>query len=155
MKNIRQWLYPSRQEIADLIRKAVALDCVPILIARRFSYVTFHLLSTCGVVLHQTYNQHYPQSALELAEKAKRKRLLGYHDIRVGNEPDSRLKTFITVNLPQILPSARVRFDQYNDLLEAFAVEDIRYEEFAGRVWRRSQGKNEGHDWDEVELFNA
>ena len=42
VKNIRQWLYPSRQEIADLIRKAVALDCVPILIARRFSYVTFH-----------------------------------------------------------------------------------------------------------------
>ena len=155
VKNIRQWLYPSRQEIADLIRKAVALDCVPILIARRFSYVTFHLLSTCGVVLHQTYNQRYPQSALELAEKAKHKRLLGYHDIRVGNEPDSRLRTFITVNLPQILPRARVSFDQYNDLLEAFAVEEIHYEEFAARVRRRSQGKNEDHDWDEVEFFDA
>lgn len=155
VKNVREWLYPDRTEITDLIRKAVTLDCVPILIARRFPFVTFRLLSTCGVLLHETYNQRYPESARQLAEKAKDKRLLGYHDIRVGNEPDSRLKKFISVNLPRILPKTRDRFDAYKDLLEAFGVGDMTYKEFAARVRRRSQGKHEDSDWDENELFDA
>ena len=76
-KNVREWLYPAREEITDLLRKAIALDCVPVLIARRFPFVTFKVLSACGVVFHQNYNQLLPETARDLAEKAKDKRLLG------------------------------------------------------------------------------
>ncbi|MDE0176639.1 MAG: hypothetical protein OYH76_26475 [Defluviicoccus sp.] len=147
-KNVREWLYPDRDEIRDLLAKAVALDCVPVLIARRFPFVTFKVLSTCGVLFHQTYNQLLPVADSDLADQARDKRLLGYHDIRVGNEPDKRLTTFLTVNLPNILPEARDRFDEYKDLLTDFSSKAMTYEEFAARVRRRSQGLYEDGDWD-------
>ena len=59
-KNVREWLYPNRDEVTDLLAKAVALDCVPVLIARRIPFVTFKVLSTCGAVFHQNYNQLLP-----------------------------------------------------------------------------------------------
>ena len=147
-KNVREWLYPDREEVTDLLEKAVALDCVPVLIARRFPFVTFKLLSACGVVLHQNYNQLLPEADRELAEKAKDKRLLGYHDIRLGNQPDKRLTTFIETNLPRLLPEARKRFDDYKDLLEAFADHSMGYKEFAARVRRRSDGVDEERDYE-------
>ena len=93
-KNVRQWLYPNRPEIRDLLRKSLDLDTVPVLIARRLPFVTVHVLHPCGVLVHQTYNQLYPTADAELADLAKDKHLLGYHDIRVGNHPDARLSRF-------------------------------------------------------------
>ncbi len=147
-KNIREWLYPDRSEIAELLHKAVALDIVPILIARRIHFVTFKVLSPCGVLFHETYTQLLPESDRELAESARNKNLLGYHDIRIGNEPDERLLKFIGVNLPQILPEARERFDDYKDLLADFAAGAMSYQEFAARARRRQEGGNEDSDWD-------
>ena len=147
-KNVREWLYPNREEIRALLRKAIALDIIPILIARRFPYVTFKLLSMCGVLVHQNYNQLFPESDRELAELARKKDLLGYHDIRVGNEPDSRLLKLVGTNLPKILPGARDRFGDYKDLLEAFADGSMPYKEFSARVRRRSKGKDEDSDWE-------
>ena len=86
-KNKRQWMYPGRKEIAELLEKALDLDAVPILIARRIPFVTFHLLSSCGVLFHQTYNQLYPEADAELATQAKDKRLLGYHAQRSPHFP--------------------------------------------------------------------
>ena len=116
-KNVREWLYPDRPEIKELLGKAVAFDCVPVLIARRIHYVTFRLFSACGVVVHQTYNQLLPEADRDLADRARHKKLLGYHDIRVGNQPDARLRKFIGGNLPKILPEAREKFDAYHYLL--------------------------------------
>ena len=147
-KNVRPWVYPNDDEIRVLLAKAVALDCVPVLIARRFAFVTFKVLWSCGVVFHQNYNQLLPQTAAELAQQVKDRNLLGYHDIRLGNEPDQRLQKFIGTNLPEVLPEARARFDHYKDLLEAFANNEMEYKEFAARVRRRSEGRFEDGDWD-------
>ena len=154
-KNVRPWLYPHQEEVVDLIAKAVALDCVPVLIARRIPFVTFRLLLVCGVVMHQTYNQLYPAANRHLADRARDRRLLGYHDIRVGNQPDARLVKFIGANLPSVLPGARERFDRYKDLLADYGNRSIRYREFAARVRRRSQGTDEDRDidWDELSDF--
>ena len=154
-KNVRPWLYPHQEEVVDLIAKAVALDCVPVLVARRIPFVTFRVLLLCGVVMHQTYNQLYPAADHLLAARARDRRLLGYHDIRVGNQPDARLVKFISANLPRVLPGARERFDQYKDLLADFGDRTISYREFAARVRRRSQGADEDSDidWDELSDF--
>ena len=150
VKNVRQWLYPNHAEVVDLIAKAVALDCVPVLIARRIPFVTFRVLRPCGVVMHQTYNQLYPAADHDLATEARDKRLLGYHDIRVGNQPDTRLVKFIGTNLPSVLPAARERFEEYKDLLTDFGDRTMEYKEFAARVRRRSQGTEEDNDWEEL-----
>jgi len=148
VKNVRQWLYPNRDEIRSLLSKALALDCVPVLIARRLPFVTFKILGACGVLVHQTYNQLLPETESDLASKARDKNLLGYHDIRVGNQPDSRLLKFIGTNLPLILPQAREKFDSYKDLIDEFA-NGMEYKAFSARVRRRGDGTNEDYDYDQ------
>ena len=146
VKNKREWMYPSSSDTRELLSKCLALDAIPVLIARRIPFVTFRVLSPCGLVIHQTYNQRLPASEHSLAEKLRDKTLLGYHDIRLGNEPDARLKRFFGVNLPKVLQDARGRFDQYRDLLERYARGTMPYEEFAARVRRRQKGIDEDHD---------
>jgi hypothetical protein len=101
------------------------------------------------VIVHQTYNQLFPASEQNLAERARHKRNLGYHDIRVGNAPDARLLKFIGKNLLAVAEHARSRFEEYKDLLDGFVAEDTGYEEFAARVRRREHGLNEDNDWEE------
>lgn len=78
---------------------------------------------------------------------------MGYHDIRVGNEPDDRLRKFIGVNLPKVLPAACERFEEYEDLVTEFAYGDMEYDEFAARVRRRNAGTNEDFDEEDRETF--
>lgn len=150
VKNTREWIYPNSEAVRDLIDKCYELDAVPVMICRRYAYVTYSLLHRCGVLLHQNYNQLFPESLSEVAEKARHKNLLGYHDIRVGIEPDQRLRRFIG-KLPSLLPEARDRFDGYKDLLCDFASGDMEYKAFAARSRRREQGLPE--DFDSYEDF--
>jgi hypothetical protein len=145
-KNIREWLYPDREEILELLSKCVALDVIPVLIGRRIHFSSFVVLNACGVVIHQTFNQLFPTSETALAEKAKHKDNLGYHDIRTGNAPHPRLTEFISNHLPSVLPDHRQKFDEYKDPLEAFADGDMTYVEFAARVRRRKSGVAEDYD---------
>lgn len=151
IKNIREWIYPDRDEITDLIAKCLALNCVPVLVARRIPFVTFKVLNACGVVVHQTYNQLLPQAAASIAAKVAHKEGLGYHDIRLGNTPDKRLTKFIATNLPAVAPEARSNFEAHKDLLAPFSSGDMTYKEFAARVRRRAAGTKEDNDWPEEE----
>jgi hypothetical protein len=143
VKNIREWFYPNRSEIRELLIKCCALDVVPVLIARRIHFSTFSVLNPCGVIIHETFNQLYPYTAQALADQVRQKTLLGYHDVRVGNAPDDRLINFIHNNLPAVLPKMRQSFDRFKDLLCAFGNLEISYESFSARVKRRMRGEPE------------
>ncbi|MGH6678303.1 MAG: hypothetical protein ACREDL_05065, partial [Bradyrhizobium sp.] len=147
VKNLREWLFPARDEIRELLAEAIAIDAVPVLITRRMPYVTFRLLIPCGIIIHQTYNQRFAHPDIELAEKARQKDILGFHDIRLGNLPDTRLTKFVQHNLALIPPAARDRFDQNCDLLDEFACGAMDYTEFAARICRREQSTNEDNNW--------
>jgi len=142
-KNVREWLYPDRTEVMDLLEKCCSIDAVPVLIARRIHYSTFSILNPTGVIIHQTYNQLYPYADAGLADLVRRKDLLGYHDVRVGNEPDARLRKFLTKDLPSLMVEARERFSNYADLLQRYGNRDIPYERFAWQVRRRQKGESE------------
>ena len=147
-KNGREWHYPDGNVIREMLFKCIALDCIPILVARRFPTVTSEVLGMCGVVLHQTRNQLYHVADKDLAYRAKAQDSLGYDDIRVGDEPDARLLRFIGATLPKVLPDARTRFDKFKDLLARYTDREIQYHEFAGRVRRRAAGEDEAH-WED------
>jgi hypothetical protein len=142
-KNVRHWMYPHVEELSETLAKCLALNTVPVFIARRIPFPTFTLLSKCGFIFHQTYNQLFPSAFAELAAKARDKNALGYHDIRTGNAPDARLQKFIAVNLLTVAADARTKFDAHRDLLEPYANSEMPYEEFAGRVLRRWRGEEE------------
>lgn len=148
VKNTREWIYPRSEEVRALLAKACAIDAVPVLIGRRVHYSTHSVLSKCGLLFHENYNQLYPASAANIATHARDKNLLGYHDIRTGNVPDKRLARFFSEILPSQIDSAHERFAQYRDLLEKYANGEMDYKEFAGRAKRRSEGRYEDADVD-------
>jgi len=137
-KNIRDWIYPHSTEIRELIFKCCCLNAVPVMIARRIAYVTFSVLNPCGLIFHQNYNQLFPNSNSLLANKARDKNLLGYHDVRVGNEPDKRLAAFLHTNLPKVLPTARRNFEIFKDLLAKYGAGKLRYDVFAAKAAKRA-----------------
>ena len=134
VKNVREWIYPDRPEVLDFLKKCLCLDAVPVLIARRIPYVTFATLNPCGVIIHQTYNQRMANADRDLGEQAKDKNLLGYHDIRFGNETDDRLQTFLHKNLPRILPQSRKNFDLHRKYLEKYVEGEWEYWKFARKI---------------------
>ncbi|MCZ8260669.1 MAG: hypothetical protein O9333_11140 [Beijerinckiaceae bacterium] len=148
-KNVREWMYPDREEIIELAFKATTLNVVPVLIARRIPFVTFKVLSACGVIIHQTYNQLLPVADEAIAAQMRDKNLLGYHDIRTGNVPDKRMVKFITADLMKVAPASREKFEAFSDLLGAFGRQEMKYHEFAARVRRRLKGTKEDNDWPE------
>ena len=143
VKNTREWLYPRAAEIREFLHKCCELDAVPVMICRRYAYATYSVLYRCGVLLHENYNQLMPESLRDLVKKARDKDLLGYHDIRVSDEPDSRLRNFVGQSLPRLLPEARNRFSKYKNLVCRFASESVTYEEFVGRSKRRELNLDE------------
>jgi hypothetical protein len=144
-KNIREWFYSDRDEVLEMLAKCCALDAVPVLVVRRYAYEAFSVLTECGVIVHQMYNQRYAQADAALAEKVRGKRTLGYHDVRVGNEPDERLIKFIHVNLPIVLEGARAKFDEKKELVDEYARGGMKYPEFVARVRGREFEPPEGY----------
>ncbi|TIU36908.1 MAG: hypothetical protein E5W28_08000 [Mesorhizobium sp.] len=131
--------------------KCTVLDCLPVFIARRIPFVTFKLLNTAGVLVHQTYNQLMPETAAEIVNLVRHKDMLGYHDIRLGNNPDTRLLKFITTDMMNVALEAREKFEHYKDLLAEFGSGIIPYHVFAAKIRRRSKGQKEENDWPEEE----
>lgn len=157
-KNIREWLYPDRPEVRDLLFKAAVADTVPVLIGRRIPYVTFRLLWACGALVFENFNQLYPEAEAALAVDVQEKSNLGYHDVRVGSEPNPRLLRFLAETLSARAESARERFNQFRDLALEFGTGEMDYASFAARVRRRENGQPEDFDepepdWDPNDLI--
>lgn len=138
VKNYRQWLYPETGEVKYLLKKCSEIEAVPVLIARRIPFITFRLLNLSGGIVHQNYNQLYQDVDKELADKAKAKNLLGYHDVRVGNEPDRRMLKFICENLPKTAEELKDRFREFGNLHARYGKGEIEYEEWRKEILTRS-----------------
>jgi hypothetical protein len=143
VKNVREWYYSDREEVKAMLSKCCALDAVPVLICRRYAYEAYSVLTDCGVILHQTCNQRYANADGALAEEVKDKNLLGYHDVRVGSDPDERLVKFIHTNLPAILPEAREKFDKWKDTVAEYAANELDFSKFLARIRGREYEREE------------
>ena len=130
VKNTREWVYPDKDIITQLLRKCIQIDVVPILIARRIHYSMFTILNACGGVIHQIYNQLYPFADAELAGLVRDKTKLGYFDVRVGSEPDARLLRFFASSLNSIAASSRTKFDQNKAIIADYVSGASSYAQF-------------------------
>lgn len=121
-------------QVKELLWKCSDVEVVPVLIARRIPFVTFRLLNLSGGIVHQTYNQLYPSAEKELAEQVRTKTLLGYHDVRVGNEPDARLLKFIRDDLPDLKEAAKPEFARFKEVHGAYGRGEIQYKEWVREI---------------------
>ncbi len=143
VKNTREWIYPDRSIVKDLLTKCIQIDAVPVLIARRISYSTFSVMSECGLVIHRFYNQLYPNADADLAHQVKQKLALGYFDVRVGNEPDARMLRFFRQSLRDVAKTAREKFDDKKDAIKEFTSGQLTYAEFTAQVRGRYDATRE------------
>ena len=51
IKNTREWIYPDKDIVTQLLRKCVQIDVVPVLISRRIHYTAFTVLNACGGIV--------------------------------------------------------------------------------------------------------
>ena len=144
IKNTREWVYPDKDIVTQLLRKCVQINVVPVLMARRIHYTTFTVLNACGAIIHQFYNQMYPSADAPLAEQVRNKLLLGYSDVRTGNEPDARLLRFFSSSLPSIAEESREKFDAHKSLIEDYVQGNLSYAKFVAQL----RGNSDGEDWD-------
>ncbi|MDV4159313.1 hypothetical protein [Rhizobium brockwellii] len=145
-KNIREWLYPDRPEIKQMLLKAVELDIPPILIGRRIPFVTRRLLQAAGGLVWEIRSQLYPTEYGNIAAQISHKDSLGFFDIRVTDYPDDKLLDFITRIIPAELPEATNRFQQFKDLFDPYARGHMPYHVFAAKIRRRENGTDEDRD---------
>lgn len=134
VKNYRTWLYPRSKEVKEMLWKCGDIDAVPVLMARRLPFITIRLLQLGGCLVHENYNQLYPASDSELATQVRQKTLLGYHDVRTGNEPDARMMRFVGTLLPGLVKDARPRFKMFRDAHRAYGKGAITYREWLKEI---------------------
>src|SRR6266404_1486045 len=143
VKNYRTWIYPDSTEVKNMLWKCSDVGAVPVLISRRIPFITFRLLNLSGCLVHQTYNQLYATADAELAALTRDKDLLGYHDVRVGNEPDERLTKFIREHLPNLVEGAKGTFEKFSPAHLAYGSGAINYTEWvkliliSTGIWKR------------------
>ncbi|KAA6460177.1 hypothetical protein DYQ86_14105 [Acidobacteria bacterium AB60] len=150
IKNTREWIYPDKAIVTELLRKCLQIDVVPVLVARRIHYTTFSVLNACGAIVHQFYNQRYPNAEAALAAEVRDKNKLGYFDVRIGNEPDERLLRFFGSSIPLVAEESREKFDERKELIDEYVSGPMNYAEFE-RTLREggdNEGEEEGPDWD-------
>ncbi len=139
VKNYRTWLYPRSKEVREMLWKCGDIDAVPVLMARRLPFITIRLLQMGGCLVHENYNQLYPAADAELAAQVRQKNLLGYHDVRTGNEPDARMMRFVEKLLPGLVKEARPRFNVLREAHRAYGKGTITYREWLKEIRKGSK----------------
>lgn len=134
IKNTREWIYPDKNIVTELLRKCVQIDVIPVLISRRIHYSAFSILNACGGIIHQVYNQLYPTADAALAEQVRDKTLMGYADVRTGNEPDERLLKFFRDSIPSVAKESREKFNENKELISQYTQGEISYPKFVGKL---------------------
>lgn len=134
VKNYRTWLYPRSREVREMLWKCGDIDAIPVLVARRLPFITIRLLQMGGCLVHENYNQLYPSADAKLAEQVRNKNLLGYHDVRAGNEPDARMVRFMEKLLPELVKKARPAFEKFREAHRQYGKGTLSYREWVKRL---------------------
>lgn len=141
VKNYRTWLYPRSSEVREMLWKCGDIGAIPVLVARRLPFITIRLLQMGGCLIHENYNQLYPSADEELANQVRKKNLLGYHDVRTGNEPDARMLRFMGKLLPELVKEARPTFDKFREAHRQYGKGTLKYREWVKLLLKSGRQK--------------
>lgn len=88
-KNKREWIYPASQEVWRTIARATTLECLPVLLARKISYIAkAGLFSEIGMLGFNTNFQYFDKKVLaasnyKFQNNVINKDRLGFADIKL------------------------------------------------------------------------
>lgn len=100
-KNIREWIYPSSEELWSLIHKANTISSdscrvLPVIICRKIPYYAFAAFKQIGLLGFEVHNQFFDPSVADCLTDIKHKDGLGFHDIKTELVYPPKLLSFLT-----------------------------------------------------------
>lgn len=131
-KNIREWIYPASEEVWRAIARACTLECLPVLVARKISFISkAGFFSKFGILGFETNFQYMAQkvqadSNYSFKDKVIHKDKLGFADIKLVKPKDSapaHIVNFFENILDQNAEIYFERFMQHKDLLKKYAID--------------------------------
>lgn len=152
-KNMREWLYPRRDQIKIHILRCSDLDVIPLFVARRIHYSTLtNFFEPAGIIAHESYFQYFPSDQIEVATRAKHKRSLGFSDIIATEAPDQRTIRFFRDELPGLVGPMARKWRQHKAALTEYAKGQINLAQLYTAIGSRAGGKwQEGEPEPEID----
>ncbi|WP_218970916.1 hypothetical protein, partial [Peribacillus kribbensis] len=131
-KNIRQWIYPASLEVWRMIARACTLECLPVLVSRKISYITLAgFFSHFGVLGFRSHFQYFANavnadSKYRFKPDVIAKERLGFADIKLIKPNDPAPKHFghfFNTILPENIEVYYEKFMKNKELLAKYAIE--------------------------------
>lgn len=118
VKNVRHTLYPNHWEIYQLLHKAAGLanahpeyQVLPILICRKAHYRARQLARDLGFLIFETHDQYVlPSERLRTDHVEEVRTELGFTDLTVTDEPNSRLVDWLSGTVHREAPKFSARW---------------------------------------------
>ena len=126
-KNLRDWFYPDRAEVRELLGKAVTYRMLPVLVARRVHFTTRRFFSRIGAVAYQTYFSYFPSEYADRLSDVRHKDGLGFADLRFTDDPPPHLISLFSTLLPPRLQHDFDLFKSRFDLIRDYVNQEIDY----------------------------
>lgn len=123
-KNLREWLSASSREVWSLIGRALRIDAVPVLIARKILFPAYYVFRRIGLLAYQMHFQFFPPEMEATVAEIKHKDGLGFSDIRCSHEPPATLIRYFAEHLPRLAVPALQRFLEHKEMLSGYAIHD-------------------------------
>lgn len=127
-KNIRDWIYPASVEVWRMIARACTLECLPVLAARKISYITTAgLFSRFGIQGFQTHFQYFNPSVRAFSKYQFKEVVesdgLGFADIKITDKVPNHFKHYFNAILPKEIKQYYDNFMRNRKLLMKYAIE--------------------------------
>jgi len=126
-KNYRDWFYPTRFEIKQLLKKCHAYNMLPVLVTRKVHFTTRVLFHHLGALAFQTHNQCFATKYADRLVDVRHKDGLGFADMRFTDEPLPHIVRLFSDLLPRLIDTSWEKFNANRELIEAFSEEEIDY----------------------------
>lgn len=130
VKNLRDWIYPHKAELFQLLAKAALLQreqpdtpMIPVLVCRRVQWTAAKMAKALGFYVIDLRRQYLvPTPDINDADLAEVRTELGYRDLLKSDEPDDVLVKHFTTSLPQHASRSAERWAQSAEVLGDFFV---------------------------------
>lgn len=131
-KNIREWIYPASPEVWRTIARACTIDCLPVLMARKISYITkAGFFAHFGMLGYNTNFQFFDSrvqrdTKYKFKKNVVNKERLGFADIKLkkpNDEPPDYIINFFDNILDNNVYEYYLNFMEYKNVLKKYAID--------------------------------
>lgn len=127
-KNIREWLYPSSQELWSLIHKSAQfigspVSPLPILVTRKIPYYAYDAFKRLGLLGYEMHRQLFAPSVADKLMEIRDKDILGFHDVSTDLRVPPGLTKFFSKTIPEQASTYSAQFAANKPIFDVYAAD--------------------------------